>query len=416
MPAETAAMLNVEEALERLLAEVEPLKEQLTGLLQCPGRMLSRAIDAPHSAPPFDNSAMDGFAVRAADLAHASAGVPVLLPHQAEVIAGAGQQTHLAPGKTIRINTGAPLPAGADAVVRIEDVELNGSLVSFTAPVSANQNIRRAGEDYKAGTRMLEPGRRLDPPAVGLLASLGIASVPVAAKPKVALLASGDELVDPGRPLGYGQIYNSTRFALLPLLASFGAEVHDLGRVGDDPAETRGRLAEGFAFDALITTGGVSMGSHDFIRTGLLELGAREIFWKVRQRPGKPMFIAKHGRTLCFGLPGNPVSVFVTSLLYVRAALLKMQGASDLSLPWRQATAAAPFKGTADLTTFSRANFASAADAHLAAPRLVPSSMQGSHQFSALSAAAGLVRIPEGTLEIGAENPIDFLEFSRLFR
>lgn len=406
-------MLSVDEALKLVLAEVDPQPAEGVDLLRAAGRILAAPIAASHSAPPFDNSAMDGFAVRSADLLLASRESPVALVYQGEVIAGDGRAYCVEEKKTLRINTGAPLPASADAVVKIEDIERAEGSVKFFAPAAAGQNIRRAGDDFRKGARMLEAGRRLGPPQIGLLASLGVARVPVARQPRVALLTTGDELVEPGLPLAAGQIYDSTRLALDPLLNSFGADLHPLGRVGDNAEATRKKLADGFDFDVLITTGGVSMGSHDFVRPGLLGLGAREIFWQVKQRPGKPMFFARKGRTLCFGLPGNPVSVFVTTLLYVRAALLKMQGASDVSLPWSKALAAGTFRETRGLTTFSRANFA---DGPRSVPaKLVPASMQGSHQFSALSAAAGLVRIAEGEGDIAAGAEIDFLEFSRLF-
>jgi molybdopterin molybdotransferase len=283
--------------------------------------------------------------------------------------------------------------------------------------------VRRAGEDYPSGATLLEAGRRLDPAAVGLLGSLGVARVRVAGRPKVALLATGDELLEPGEPMGYGRIYNSTRYALLPMLEAWGAEVQVLGRARDEAGATREALARGLEYDVLITTGGVSMGSRDLIRPTLLELGARELFWKVRQRPGKPIFAARResaggGGCLCLGLPGNPVSVFVTAVIYVRAALLRMQGAAGIELPWRGATASERFEKPAGLTVFARADWAGmdaandAADG--AAPRVKPGAAQGSHQFSALARCAGLVRLPEESGDIAPGESVKFLEMNRL--
>jgi len=413
-------MLSVQHALAALLSEIEPLQPQSCGLISAIGRILRVPVHAPHDSPPFDTCAMDGFAVRAEELRGASQEASIILPLQSESNAGDRVLRRLERGRVIRINTGAPLPEGADAVVKIEDVELSAGSVRFGASVAENTAIRRAGEDYQKGSLMVEAGQRLDPAALGLLASLGKSQISVGRKPRVALAQSGDELVEPGRPLGFGQIYNSTRYALIPLLESFGAEFHDLGNIPDDLEKTRSVISEGLRFDTLVTTGGVSMGSRDLIRPTMLELGVREIFWKVKQRPGQPLFVgvgnANGGaRTLCFGLPGNPVSVFVTALVYVRAALLKMQGAIDLDLPWQRAIAAEPFRKPKGLTVFARANFADGemrnANYLNGGVQLVPSPAQGSHQFSALSSSAGIVRLEEDSTGVEAGQGLDFLDF-----
>ncbi len=427
------SLLSVPQALDLLLSEVELRSAQSCSLGHAVGRILREPIRAAHDSPPFDTSAMDGCAVRRGEIERATASSPVVLELQTEVSAGDSSARKLECAKAIRINTGSPLPEGADAVVRIEDVQIEKNRVRFSAPVKAGTAIRRAGEDYKTGTRLLESGRRLDPLAVGLLASLGKARIEVSRKPRVALIASGDELTEPGEPLRFGQIYNSTRYALVPLLTSFGAEVHDLGTVGDSPTATKKALSEGLEFDVLVTTGGVSMGSRDLIRPTLIELGAREIFWKVKQRPGMPLFVGKIARssahsTVCFGLPGNPVSVIVTALVYVRAALLKMQGASEINFPWRPAIAAAPFAKQPGLTVFARADFAPCGDqlnpkSAISNPQstirnpqsVVPSPSQGSHQFSALANSAGLVRLDEDSSGAAVGQTVDFLEFGGIF-
>jgi molybdopterin molybdotransferase len=405
-------MISVDEALARILAAVPPPTPQRTRLRRAAGRVLAAPVISGHDSPPFDTSAMDGFAVRAADLST----VPGTLPVQGEVIAGDGRPHELKPGHALRINTGAPLPLGADAVVRIEDVRLEGGArASFPGGVATGENIRRRGEDFSASSTLLKPGRRLHAADVGVLASLGLAHVSVGRMPRVALFSTGNELAEPGDPLPPGGIYNSSRHALVPLLAGFGAEIHDMGRIPDDVRMTRDALERGLAFDVMVTTGGVSMGTHDFVRPALSQLGVRELFWKVRQRPGKPLYfgvLEGPGQTLCFGLPGNPVSVFVTALVYVRAALLRFQGMGEVGLLWRRAVAAEPFPKKQGLTVYVRAEYATPSDGAPGLPALRPARGQGSHQFSALAGAAGLVRLAEDAETAQPGDHLDFLDLT----
>jgi molybdopterin molybdotransferase len=409
-------LVSVERAVELVLEAAGGMKMggESVELLAAKGRVLAETIRATHDSPPFDNSAMDGFAVRVGDLEGATREAPVALAVQGEVAAGDGRERALEGGRAMRINTGAPLPKGAEAVARIEDVEIDGDCVRFFAPIEAGASVRRAGEDYRKGQALLAPGGRIDARTIGLLASLGRASVGVARRPRAALLASGDELVEPGSPLESGQIYNSNRYALQAMLEGFGAEVFDLGCVGDSAEATRRAVEKGFGFDLLVTTGGVSMGSRDYIRPALIEAGAEEIFWKVKQRPGKPLFFARKGGTLCFGLPGNPVSVFVTATIYVRGALLAMQGARDVELPWRRAVAGEAFEKRAGLSLFARAEFVEGGD-RASPPRIKPSAGQGSHQFSAVAGSAGLARFGEASAGAAPGSDVEFLEFSRIF-
>lgn len=399
-------MISVREAVEATIAAAPRPGTERVRVAEAAGRVLREEIRAPHDSPPFDVSAMDGYAVLARDLERASEAAPVALPVAGEANAGGGA-TILEPGTALRINTGAPVPAGADAVVPVERVVARGDRVEFREPVAAGFAIRRAGEDYRAGRAMARPGRRLDPVGLGLLASMGLAEVEVARRPRVALLATGDELVEPGRPLGFGQIYNSTRPALAALLRAWGAEVADLGTASDEPGATRDALARGLEFDMLVTTGGVSMGSRDLVRPTLLELGAAEVFWKVAQRPGKPLFVARRatdGReTLCMGLPGNPVSVVATAILYARAALLAMQGADFRAIPATRAIARADFRGAPGLTVFARA-------IREADGGLVPASGQGSHQFAALAESDALAIVPPDRETVRAGEEIDAID------
>lgn len=426
-----AAPLSVSEALERILAECPPPAPEPDGvpLSEASGRATFRALEARHDSPPFDTSAMDGYAVRVADLAGAAPDRPVRLPVQGEVAAGPGVPAPLAPGHAARINTGGVLPEGADAVVPVERTREvrsgrggedgdgpDAPLVEFDAAPPPGLSIRRRGEDYRAGDRMIPVGRRLSVFEVGLAASLGFARVPVARRPRAGVLSTGDELVEPGGELGPGRIHDSTRHALLPMIAGWGAEAIDLGTVRDDPEAIRERLAAGLEFDVLVTTGGVSMGTRDLVRPTLLALGVREVFHGVRQRPGKPMFFGRREGDrpcLCFGLPGNPVSVMVTALVHLRAALLAMQGveAAERELPWEPAVAEARFEAPPGLTLFARAN--RLADRAPGPVRVAPADGQGSHQFASLARSSGIVRVePGGRVEPGETIP--FLDLTRL--
>lgn len=427
-------MVSVDQALDLILARVNPTPVEIVALRLAAGRALASDAAAPHDSPPFDTSAMDGFAVRAADLAKSESGAAPdptqgfrILRIQSEASAGDADRATLGPGRAVRINTGAPLPHGADAVVRIEDARIEGDLARLPAGIAVGLAVRRAGEDYRNGQTLLRAGRRLDSRAIGLLASLGMAAVPVHRRPRVGVMSSGDEIVEPGEPLRFGQIHDSNRHALMTLLEGFGAEVHDLGRVPDDRAEVRRALERGFEFDFLVTAGGVSMGTKDFIRPTALELGVEEIVYQVRQRPGKPLFVARGADSgaLMFGLPGNPVSVMVTALIYARAAILTAQGRADAAPPWTRAILTEPISKPEGWTVFARADFApdeaaeSAAGAapseiegHGARPRVKPSPGQGSHQFSALAAADGLLRLGETATNPRPGDEVDFLNLS----
>ncbi len=405
-------MISVNEALQQVRSAVRILPTRTERLMDAAGKYLAEAIVATHDSPPFDTSAMDGFAVRVADLGGALPDRPIRLPMAGEVAAGESRPYKLPGGTTLRINTGAPLPEFADAVVRIEDVKFDGDMVLFTKSVAAGHNLRRRGEDFGNGDQVLEAGRRLDSTAIGVAASVGRASVPVRRRPRVALFSTGDELLEPGEDLVPGSIYNSSRFALAPLLKGFGAEVYDLGKIPDDERATASALSEGLDFDVAVTTGGVSMGSRDFVRPALLKLGVEETFWKVNQRPGKPLFFGTTSSCLVFGLPGNPVSVFVTALVYVRTALLALQGASKLELGWIAAEAAADFRKDAGITVFARADIVSGGGGE-ALPKLVPSTAQGSHQFSGLSASDGIVWLEEDWANVAKGRPLRFLPISR---
>lgn len=337
-------MLTVDAALARILASLPPGRTERVSLTDAYGRVLAEPVVSGLDLPPWDNSAMDGFAVRAAEVAGE-------LAIGETIAAGHPATREVAPGTAARIMTGAPVPAGADAVIMVEDAVVDGDRVRFDRPARAGQHIRRRGSDVSRGATVLPAGQRLGPGAVGLLASLGLTEVQVGARPRVAILSTGDEVIPPGQPLGPGQIYSSNNHALVGLAAAAGAIPVDLGNCPDDPAALRRRFAEAAEVaDVVVTTGGVSVGDFDFVKEAL---GAVE-FWRVAMKPGKPLaFGALHGRPF-FGLPGNPVSCMVNFLQFVRPALRTMMGDPRPCLPIVDAELARPLRRSPGRVEFVR--------------------------------------------------------------
>jgi molybdopterin molybdotransferase len=318
-----ADMLSVEEARGRLLAAARPVAAVETAdTMASLGRVLAADQVSTVTVPPFDNSAMDGYAVRAAE-AVAGACLPV-----SQRIPAGQAGNGLLPGTAARIFTGAPMPAGADAVVMQEDTEADGGKVRISRAPRAGENVRRAGEDIRAGDVALAMGARITPAAMGMAASVGLATLPVFRRVKVAVFFTGDELVMPGRPLAPGQIYNSNRYTLTGLLRRMDCEIRDYGIVPDNVDATLRTLgdAAGWA-DVVVTSGGVSVGEEDHVRRAVEQLG-RIKMWKVAMKPGKPFVHGMVGEADFFGLPGNPVSAFVTFCLFVRPFLALRQGES----------------------------------------------------------------------------------------
>lgn len=327
-----APLRSLDDVLADLLGRAGTLDgTQQVSTFDADGRVLAQDLVSPLQVPPQDNSAMDGYAVRAADLA---AGKP--LPVSQRIAAGA-EGVALAPASVARIFTGAPVPPGADAVVMQEEAEVvSDGIVQFKGPPAAGQHIRRAGEDVTRGAVVLPQGRRLDAAALGMAASIGLAVLPVVRRPRVALFSTGDELVLPGDvapdQMKPGAIYNSNRFFLRTLLLRLGCEVTDLGVVPDRLDATVDALrgaAQGH--DLIVTSGGVSVGEEDHVKPAVQTLGTLEL-WQLAIKPGKPFAYGRVGGAHFIGLPGNPVSSFVTFLLLVRPFILKLQGASDLSV------------------------------------------------------------------------------------
>jgi molybdopterin molybdotransferase len=314
-------LLSVDQALEQLLAAARPVAEvEEVPTLEACGRVLARAQTSTMDVPPMDNSAMDGYAVRVSDGAR--------LKVAQKIMAGAVGQP-LAPGTAARIFTGAPIPEGADAVVMQEHTETQGDEVVLRKTPKAGDWIRNAASDVKKGGEILAAGKRLQPQDTGLAASVGIKTLPVFRKIKLGLFFTGDELVMPGEPLAPGRIYNSNRFTLRGLAQVFGCEMRDYGIVPDSLEATREVLRRAAAeCDLVVTSGGVSVGDADFVKPAV-EAEGKLLMWRIAMKPGRPLAFGALKSAFFIGLPGNPVSSFVTFLIFVRPFLLKMQGAAQ---------------------------------------------------------------------------------------
>lgn len=326
-------MPSFTEARNIILDRVTPLGVERVGILEAAGRVLAEDVVAPWEMPLCDNSAMDGFAVRAADCA----AIPATLKVTGYIPAGGEVTGAVEPGCAIRIMTGAPLPPGCDAVVPVEETEDDSAAIRVVAPVKERQHIRFKGEDVATGETVIPAGTLIQPPEVSMLASFGKALVPVFRKARVAILSTGDELVELGEPPVPGKIINSNTLSLAAAVRQCGAEPIVIGIARDNRESHREKLAEGLKADALITSAGVSAGDRDLVRDVLAEMGVEQIFWKVDMKPGGPTAFGMHGAKPVFSLPGNPVSTMVTFELFARPALLRMMGHRRVVRPFVKA-------------------------------------------------------------------------------
>jgi molybdopterin molybdotransferase len=335
-------LLSVSEAREKLLHLFQPLASEPVALDEAAGRVLADAVLAPNDLPPFSNSSMDGFAVRAADVTTAGAQTPVRLQVVADIPAGKPSAVSLQPGQAARIMTGAPLPSGADTVIPVEATDFNqrdaGSLapthVQIMGAVSAGSYVRPRGEDLHTGDTVLPAGKVLRPKEIGMLAMLGLAEVRVVRRPRVAVLSTGDELLPVGAPPEPGKIYESNAHTLSALVNEAGASALNLGIASDQADAVRARLdaAVAHGVDVILSSAGVSVGAYDFVRH-VVETHGRLDFWRVNMRPGKPLAFGEYRGVPFIGLPGNPVSTFVGFEVFVRPALCHLLG-----LPWQRET------------------------------------------------------------------------------
>ncbi len=379
-----AGSTSISAAREQVLAACAPLPSEPVPVGDALGRVLAADVAATADVPRFVNSAMDGYAVMAGPSSRT-------LRIAGEARAGAPAEMALSANEAIRISTGAALPDGADAVVRVEDTTEADGAVTLTAAVAPGENVRRAGEDMRAGTVVLRAGARLGPAELGVAVGAGTGELDCARRPRVAVLCTGDELRPPGTPLGPGEIHNSNAVMLGALAIGAGADVVETRTVGDDRAGTEAAFAAALEqADVVIASGGVSVGPHDHVKAALAALGVEERFWRVDLQPGRPTWFGARGGRLVFGLPGNPVSSFVTFTLFARPALLALQGAVPLPVRAEAAlTVDVPRRGREQVLRVRLEQ----RDGLLHA---TPNGPQGSHVSSSLAGADALAFVPAG--------------------
>ena len=322
-------MIKVEEALKAILKDIEVLDPEIVKLTDSLGRVLSGDVYSDYDIPAFDNSAMDGYALTSSDTRPAIKGRAVTLKVTGDLKAGDVPVKTLRPGQAIRIMTGAPIPKGADSVIMVEDTSSEGEDVDIFKEVKPGENIRRAGEDIRKGELVIKKGTPLKPAHIGMLASLGISKIRVTRKPKIAILATGDELVDIDKKLEYGKLHSSNTYSLYSQVLNCGALPKNLGIAKDKVNELKAKIKKGLDCDLILTSGGVSVGDYDLVKSVLAEMGADIRFWKVAMRPGKPLVFGRIRGIPVFGLPGNPVSSMVSFEVFVRPAILKMLGQKE---------------------------------------------------------------------------------------
>ncbi len=397
-------MISVEEAQETILSKIRPLGREKVQILEALGRVLAEDIHSPRSIPPWANSAMDGFAVRAEDVKSATRDRPITLRIVEEIQAGFTARRAIGRGETIRIMTGAPIPEGADAVVLVEETERAGEAevhVHLAAPLG--EAIRIAGEDVKKGERVLQTNDRLTSAAVGMLANLGRAFVHVYQKPRVAILATGEELVDLDQELGIGQIYNSNSYAIASQVAEAGGVPVRLGIARDNAEDLERHFRDGLNADLIVSSGGVSIGEFDLVKDALGGLGNEMHFWRVRMKPGKPLAFGTIQGIPVFGLPGNPVSTMVCFELFVRPSLLKMQGRTRMFRSVVETTLLHPLRKTPERRHYVRAVISHDNGSWTA--RAVEA--QGSHIIHSMVRANALLVFPENKTDLPAGSQVE---------
>ncbi|MGI9021833.1 MAG: molybdopterin molybdotransferase MoeA [Acidimicrobiales bacterium] len=383
-------MISVDDARRHILGSCAALTPRAVALAEAAGRVVAERVVADEDVPPFANTAMDGYAVRAGDTAHA----PVRLRVVGTLAAGSAPDIEVGEGQAVRIMTGAPIPPGADAIVMVERTRAVGDGVEVETPASPGDHIRRPGEDLRRGDTLVEPGTVLSPGHVGVLASVGRQTVTVVPRARVGVLSTGDELVADGGRLRPGQIRDSNRPTLLALTAAAGCEAVDLGLVGDDEEALRKAVRRGVdGGDALVTSGGVSVGDFDYMKTVLDGLGRMQ-WWQVAVRPAKPLAFGMVGDTPVFGLPGNPVSSMVSFELFARPALRTMMGLPDVDRPRVRAVADEALRRRPDGKLHLVRVVAGTDDGGQWHVRT--SGGQGSHMLAAMARANALALLPDG--------------------
>jgi molybdopterin molybdotransferase len=397
-------MISVDEALELVLRELAPLGGERVPVAEAAGRVAAAPALSAVDLPPFDRSAMDGYAVRAADTAP---GVGLRLV--GGVAAGEVAAAALEPGTAARVSTGAAIPPGADAVLQSElAVEEDGRVAPERA-LAPGTHIRRRGEDLRAGMELAAAGARLNLPRISALASAGVGEVIVHRRPRLHLIVTGSELLPLGAPPEPGRIHESNGLMVRLLASGAGAAVVDHGVIGDDYETTRRAVSDGLEGDVLVVSGGVSVGPHDHVKPAFESCGVEEVFWRVRIKPGKPLWFGRRGDTLVFGLPGNPLSTIVCFCVFIEPALRRLAGEADARPrlePGRLTTGARASDGR---TTFLTSTLRPGADGVLEA---TPTERQGSHMTGALGESDGFVIAPEESGELAVGAPVDVLRLA----
>ncbi len=393
-------MKDFDEALALVLDGLDPLAAESAHLTAAVGRVLAAEARSVIDLPPFDRTAMDGYAVRAADVA------PGAELRVIGDLAAGGDTLTLEPGTAARISTGAAIPAGADAVLKVEDTETRGDTVVATASVSPGLHIRRRGEDVHAGDVLARPGDVLTVPRLSALASAGVGVVDVPRVPRVDLVVTGSELLEPGAAPEPGKIYESNSIAVGTLVQQAGGLVVHYPPVPDDRRRTQDIIELGLQGDILIVSGGVSVGPHDHVKPAFEACGVEEVFWRVRIKPGKPLWFGRRGSTLVFGLPGNPLSAIVCTALFVLPALRRLRGEAEVGPYLGRGRLGEPAGPSDNRTTFLISKLVPDADG---VPVAYPTERQGSHMTGALGESDGFAVAPHGSGPLPAGADVDLL-------
>ena len=382
-------MLDYEDARALVFENVIPLEKWLCPLAEAQGMALSEDILAPHGMPLFDNSAVDGYAVQAADLADASRESPVRLEKRGYISAGDTGEDQIVSGQCLQIATGAPLPAGADTTVMKEDIELDASHVRFFQGILKTENVRYYGEDIAEGQTIIRNGTVIGPAQLAVLATFGFADVPVRCVPKISIVSTGSELVDVQQTPQGGQIRESNRYMLAGMVKQEFCELVKISMVPDIPEIMKKEFEEALQADVVLISGGMSVGDKDFAKPLLREMGVEEIFWKIKFKPGKPFFFGRLGKTLVFGLPGNPASSFVLFEEFVRPALRQMMGRRNLEEGMVKAKLDVAILKTLKRLHFMRGQlYEKNGEYHVR-----PLDFQGSHSIGSLVESNALIRV-----------------------
>ena len=398
-------MIPVAEAITRITGAFEPLAGETVWLGEAVGRVLAEDVVARTTQPPFDVSAMDGYAVRGRDVKLA----PLTLKKIGDVPAGQHFEGTLGPGETVRIFTGARVPNGADTIVIQEHTETNLQQITVLKAPRKAQFMRPAGLDFSAGDIGLKAGQRLTPRAIGYAASLNYPSLAVRRKPRVAILATGDEIVMPGEPIGPNQIVSSNSHALAAAVKIYGGEPLNLGIAPDDRQGLKAMAAGAKGADILVTTGGASVGDHDLVQSVLGEIGLKLDFWKIAMRPGKPLIFGSIGDTRVLGLPGNPVSALVCALIFLRPAIYRMLGLANEATPELSARIDRDLAANDERQDYLRATLRAAPGGELLAS---PFERQDSSMISLLVQSEALIVRPPFDPHVSAGDMVKVIPFS----